>query len=471
MGTLQQLDDTLPEARSRKASLWFLLPIMVVLATTFIASERGWDLSLDEDYSLAPDEAETLVDGGQGSRKISYTALGCFGLILLMVPSRYRLRLVSFPFLLALAYLLLCMASLAWSDAPWLTTKRVAVLMFSLLGVLGLSKHLSQRDLIVVALGTGMLLLAVGISAEITAGSFRPWLLWYRFSGTFHPNTQASYCAVMALAAFFGWKASERKRWLYALLFMIAAGFLLLTKSRNSIAACFVSIFAAWYVGSSNTKKTLVGIAVPFLVCGIALAGLLIGLEVLTSVDTAVQLGRGSDAGFGTLNGRLPLWNSLLGHIAERPLLGYGYHGFWTGERIYEISTQQEWTVPTAHSGYLDIVLSLGLLGGVLFASVICIALRHAAARCLATGANGGGFAFSMIVFAMASAVFESGFLQPSSFDAFVAACAVCQVLLQTSRFLAPSVEASRVRSRIRSQRPAFVEPLRLDPFPTGEAT
>ena len=455
----QQLDGP-QEVRQRKTSLFLLLPTILFLMAAFFASELDWDVSLQEDYAIAADEAEDMVAGGQGSRKISFSAIGLFGLIMLLVPSRNRLQFGSIPFLLILAYLGLCACSLVWSDAPWLTIKRVAILLFSFVGVLGLAKHLSQRDLIVVALGIGMLLLGVGFYAELSLGSFRPWSASYRFAGTVHPNTQGSYCALMVLAAFFGWKGSERNRWLYALLFVIAAGFMLLTKSRNCIAGCLIGIFAAWYLSTSKTKKTLVGIGLPVVVCAAALFGLLIGLELLASVDTAVQMGRGADAGFGTLNGRLPLWDSLVEYVAARPILGYGYHAFWTGERIYEVSIQQEWTVPTAHSAYIDVILSVGLVGAAAFGAIIFIALRRATIRCLATGSHGDAFALSTIVFALASSIFESGFLQPSSFDAFVAACAMCQVLLQSAAADEPAAPEGA---------PLFLEPFRLDPFPSRE--
>jgi len=67
---------------------------------------------------------------------------------------------------------------------------------------------------------------------------------------------------------------------------------------------------------------------------------------------------------------------SVIEHIAQRPLLGYGYHGFWTPDRVYEMSLEQEWTVPNAHSTYLDVVLNTGLLGGAVLGFCLVVTFR-----------------------------------------------------------------------------------------------
>jgi O-antigen ligase len=58
-----------------------------------------------------------------------------------------------------------------------------------------------------------------------------------------------------------------------------------------------------------------------------------------------------------TLTGRTEVWSAVMHAMNERPLLGYGFGSFWTDARrdLYEI--------PTAHSGYLDILLELGEVG------------------------------------------------------------------------------------------------------------
>jgi O-antigen ligase len=73
-----------------------------------------------------------------------------------------------------------------------------------------------------------------------------------------------------------------------------------------------------------------------------------------------------------TFTGRVPLWNELVEMIKQRPLVGYGYEGFWQAWRgvnapanpvVHKIG---EWAVH-AHNGFLDLTLNLGLLGLLLF--------------------------------------------------------------------------------------------------------
>lgn len=46
------------------------------------------------------------------------------------------------------------------------------------------------------------------------------------------------------------------------------------------------------------------------------------------------------------------------------PFLGTGFASFWLGsERVMEIWRRVNWTPTTAHNGYLDIFLDLGIIG------------------------------------------------------------------------------------------------------------
>ena len=70
-----------------------------------------------------------------------------------------------------------------------------------------------------------------------------------------------------------------------------------------------------------------------------------------------------------SLTGRLPLWQEVFKEIAKRPLLGYGYSGFWVAEskEVQYLWLKVGWPAPSAHDGYLDIVLQIGLIGLVLY--------------------------------------------------------------------------------------------------------
>ena len=75
-----------------------------------------------------------------------------------------------------------------------------------------------------------------------------------------------------------------------------------------------------------------------------------------------------------TFTGRVPLWNFLIkNNIQERLWFGYGYSGFWQpwqgsdnpADSIFRLVG--DWAVH-AHNGFLDIILSVGLIGFMVFA-------------------------------------------------------------------------------------------------------
>jgi len=62
-----------------------------------------------------------------------------------------------------------------------------------------------------------------------------------------------------------------------------------------------------------------------------------------------------------TLTGRTEVWAALMPAVNRQPLLGVGFGSFWTGARrlFYDI--------PTAHNGFLDVLLELGGVGLALY--------------------------------------------------------------------------------------------------------
>jgi O-antigen ligase len=95
------------------------------------------------------------------------------------------------------------------------------------------------------------------------------------------------------------------------------------------------------------------GVSVPFL------AGS--NLAAFTSV-----LGRDE-----TLTGRTEIWANVMPARSQQPLLGYGFGSFWTGAR------RQFYDIPTAHNGYLDILLEIGEIGLVFYTAWLLSCARQ----------------------------------------------------------------------------------------------
>jgi len=80
----------------------------------------------------------------------------------------------------------------------------------------------------------------------------------------------------------------------------------------------------------------------------------------------------GKDA---TFTGRTEIWDSLLRRSAEQPWTGYGYAAFWGKESMPAnwVRLETEWRVPSAHHGWLEVLIQLGRVG------VVMVALTYAA--------------------------------------------------------------------------------------------
>lgn len=98
------------------------------------------------------------------------------------------------------------------------------------------------------------------------------------------------------------------------------------------------------------------------LLCAIAVPAITFFYLAVT-VDTdaiLVSLGRNP-----SLTGRTEVWENVEFAISERPILGYGYGGFWQRSDVYDSlwSVNSNWRPGSAHNTYLDLRVQLGVFG------------------------------------------------------------------------------------------------------------
>jgi exopolysaccharide production protein ExoQ len=140
------------------------------------------------------------------------------------------------------------------------------------------------------------------------------------------------------------------------------------------VAAGSVLIFVALLVRAIHRHPDRAGYLGAIAVIGI-LAAPLVMFVVLEPVLTLL----GRDL---TLTGRTDIWQLVWSAIEQRPLLGYGYSGFWTASTgpVLDICFITGWQVPNAHNGFLDLLLAFGAIGlflyGVLFLRTMVRMLR-----------------------------------------------------------------------------------------------
>jgi O-antigen ligase len=120
-----------------------------------------------------------------------------------------------------------------------------------------------------------------------------------------------------------------------------------------------------------------------------------------------------------TLSDRIPLWTGIIGAIGRKPWLGYGYDIFWvvwSGDLAKIVYVMKGWHPPHAHNGYLDVVLSMGIVGFLIFAIGFFINLSRAARLLKTSGIHGAKWPFFVFLFFAVVNLGESYILRLTSF-------------------------------------------------------
>lgn len=403
----------------------FWIVAAAVLSAAFGLIEHSLTVSREEAYGTTVEQLEVAAEGGQRTNQIGFSLVALLGLSYAVLPGAYRWS-IRFPWgYLLLGYLLWSGLSVVWSVEPSYTVRRLGILVFCTVGACGVARQCSPRDLCKLTLLALAAQVALGLLVELALGTFRPWTAEYRFSGTLHPNAQGGQCAWLCLSSLL--LAVERKRHRLVLLsiFLIGFALLVLTKSRTSCLALFAGLATVWMLRRPMRINLAVALFGAFL-----LAGLLLVLFVCQIGEDRIAgvllLGRGEHV--GNLNGRTELWQELWDYVLARPLTGYGYRGFWTPEHILAVSEDLYWGMSSAHSLYLESVLSVGIVGTAMLLAAAAGAIGIAARRLHQTGETGIAFLLAILVYAALDGLMEASFVAPSLLT-MIAGCGLVQLV------------------------------------------
>lgn len=400
-----------PILKGRDAFRWFAF--LGVLSCFWIIVEHRFDasfyyaqealLDFDGTENHTADRIDT-VNRGSSMARIS---LALIGLLALMAPSQFRLRWQSTVLWSIAAYFGWMFLTIFWSINPGITIYKLVVVALFSSAALGIARHLTMLELVKMLAGACLALMLLGVLSEIILGTFRPFGE-YRFTGTTHPNTEATYAAVVCLSAWTFSIDAPKRRWISILAFILAFILLLLTKSRTSLAALLVALTALQTIRLRGGHRLLF-VSGMILIAGIGLtAASFVGKQVQNRLSSAAAMGRTEDV--GSLTGRLPLWEELMTEVAESPLFGRGYLAYWDSERIEYLSDVFNWEIPHGHNMYLDVALDSGLVGLVLLLTMYCAGLVCAGKYHQRTGEPGAAVLFGLLVFAMVHGCTESLF-------------------------------------------------------------
>jgi exopolysaccharide production protein ExoQ len=98
-------------------------------------------------------------------------------------------------------------------------------------------------------------------------------------------------------------------------------------------------------------------------------------LLIANSDSVTGAVGRSS-----TFTGRTEIWSFVVSFIAQRPIAGYGYSGFWLGasQESIEVNRAMRGLVMYSHNGYLEMLLTLGGIGLLLTLAFLGIGMKRA---------------------------------------------------------------------------------------------
>jgi O-antigen ligase len=181
--------------------------------------------------------------------------------------------------------------------------------------------------------------------------------------------------AAMALALLAEWYIPEQGRWrkiVKALSLSLFAALLLYSNSMTSVVTVALTFLVLWAFGTIYRRYKLL---VPILFPIVLFVGLLLGAAGVSVGALTESVGRSSD-----LTGRTELWRSIATMIFDRPIWGFGFSGFWDGasSEVSVVENNIGWSPSYSHNGYLEITLSLGLVGLFLFLWILHTGVRRA---------------------------------------------------------------------------------------------
>jgi exopolysaccharide production protein ExoQ len=393
-------------SRSTWIIFLFLAGVFFSVCHDLSYSKRGID-----NYNLSQEDIISDVSQGSLARQIALLAAGLFAIVSLVSDrASGRLRIDGPLGWILLSFAVWAFLSPIWAEDEVLTIKRLAVFGILCIAAVAVARRFSLREIILLTFFTTALFLAIGIFAELIFGAFRPFASGYRFAGTQHPNGQGIDCALLLLSAVAAADLDKRRRLLFWAFGLLGFLFMILTHSRTAFAAALVALALYFTAICSKRTKILVAFGLSIALWILVVVG---GGALFSGLKNVAMLGR-VDATTDSLNGRAEIWQGVSYYVHRRPILGYGYGGFWNEDHVAEMSSANEWGVGAGHSAYVDCLLELGVVG--LVAYVLALLLGIGSAFHLHRVSKNTAFAFwgALLVFCALDGLLESVVVTPT---------------------------------------------------------
>lgn len=323
---------------------------------------------------------------------------------------------------LILMCVIICGVSFFWSIAADVTMRRVvAIVMTTQFGFL-LAARYDWRELVerlawayaLLTIGSYVFAIALpeyGRMQIIHEGTWRG--LWLEKNSF---GAQMDKALLLMMCAF---AMRPSRGWLYIPMGVLCFIAILMCTSKTALLAALLMISGFVAVRILRAYPIL---RVPVMYTVIVATVAIVCVVTFIPEEAFALIGKDP-----SLTGRTEIWDSLARAIKERPLLGYGYGTFW-GDPLgpsYWTRFSLDWGVPTAHNGWVETWLSVGIVGVLMFAFTYVVTIILALDRLARGGVENYWVLLSVILFGVLS-LSESTILQQNHIDwvVFVATAA-----------------------------------------------
>ena len=344
---------------------------------------------------FAPTQEETPI--------LRLVWLPVYAVIFGLIALRPAVLIRAWPAWLILAVLVLqAFASKWWSIDPGVTQRRVIAMAISsafaiYLGVAFTGRHLPRMLMLAsLIMGLGSLVMvfanpAIGVHQTENAGLWRG--LWYE------KNQMGLVMSAGAVAAAACLACGDQRRLLPAVTLAVTTLLVLATQSKTSLLCLILGVGAVG--GLWAMKRGGGAFSIVALWFGVVLSA---GAAYVFITDPAIVLeALGKDP---SLTGRTDIWEALMREVAERPWTGFGYQAFWGRESVPAafIRAETQWPVPSAHNGWIDLLIQLGWPGAITVGLTVAVATVVTLFRIPGSGAREGYWAVGyLLVFLLLS--------------------------------------------------------------------
>jgi exopolysaccharide production protein ExoQ len=119
-----------------------------------------------------------------------------------------------------------------------------------------------------------------------------------------------------------------------------------------------------------------------------------------------------------TLTGRTTIWGASLVLGMDHPWIGHGFNAFWLGDEgpSGEIRKLAGWDVPSAHNGYLETWLDLGICGLAVFFLGFALHFRKSIRYLVTKGGREGYWPVLYLAFLAVINFVQSALIAPNYF-------------------------------------------------------